>query len=314
MTFNQSAIAAAPSRQVPFEAQPTPARGIATRTWGHGHGPITRLMSPSDLGQLVKPFVFLDIFDLGEEMLHSMSQGDGMPLHPHSGVATVTVFTEGGLRFDDPSLGAGTLTYGGVEWMRAGSGVWHGKELSPVPGYSRVQGFQLWLALPADVENGVPESRCIEASGMRSAGPASVIVGSYDGVASPVPAPPGVTYLLVTLPAGQRWTFHPPGGQAVCWLALAKGALEAGEPIHPGEMIVFEQSEQEIDFQAGAEDAVFVLGAAVPHPYGLHLGNYSVHTSAAALREGETRIAELGRRMKATGVQRTPSGTVPVLR
>jgi len=314
MTFIQSAIAAEPLGEAPFEAQLTPVRRIATRTRGHGHGPITRLMSPSDLGQLVKPFVFLDIFDLGEEMLHSMSQGDGMPLHPHSGVATVTVFTEGGLGFDDPSISAGTLTYGGVEWMRAGSGVWHGKELSPVPAFSRVRGFQLWLALPADVENGIPESRYIESSGMGSAGPAHVIVGSYDGIESPVRAPPGITYLLVTLPAGQRWTFRPPSGQAVGWLALAKGSLEAGEPIHPGEMVVFEQSEQEIALQAGAEDAVFVLGSAVPHPYSLHLGSYSVHTSAAALREGETRIAELGRQLKANGVQRTASGTVPVLR
>ena len=42
----------------------TAPRRIALRTRGHGHGPITRLMSPSDLGQVVKPFVFLDIFDI----------------------------------------------------------------------------------------------------------------------------------------------------------------------------------------------------------------------------------------------------------
>jgi hypothetical protein len=40
-------------------------RAIVHRTRGHGHGPITRLMSPSDLGQALKPFVFLDIFDMG---------------------------------------------------------------------------------------------------------------------------------------------------------------------------------------------------------------------------------------------------------
>jgi len=26
------------------------------------HGPITRLMSPSDFGEILKPFVFLDLF------------------------------------------------------------------------------------------------------------------------------------------------------------------------------------------------------------------------------------------------------------
>jgi hypothetical protein len=38
-------------------------RRIARRTRGRTHGPITRLMSPSDFGQLLKPFVFLDLFD-----------------------------------------------------------------------------------------------------------------------------------------------------------------------------------------------------------------------------------------------------------
>ncbi len=39
-------------------------RRIVRRTRGSRHGPITRLMSPSDLGQVLKPFVFLDLFDL----------------------------------------------------------------------------------------------------------------------------------------------------------------------------------------------------------------------------------------------------------
>jgi hypothetical protein len=38
-------------------------RGIVELTAGHTHGPITRLMSPGDLGELVKPFVFLDYFE-----------------------------------------------------------------------------------------------------------------------------------------------------------------------------------------------------------------------------------------------------------
>jgi hypothetical protein len=35
-------------------------RTIIRRTLGNRHGPITRLTSPGDLGQLLKPFVFLD--------------------------------------------------------------------------------------------------------------------------------------------------------------------------------------------------------------------------------------------------------------
>ena len=38
-------------------------RQIARRTRGRSHGSITRLVSPGDIGELIKPFVFLDYFD-----------------------------------------------------------------------------------------------------------------------------------------------------------------------------------------------------------------------------------------------------------
>ena len=287
------------------------ARAIVQRTRGHGHGPITRLMSPSDLGQTLKPFVFLDIFNAGEANIGAMS---AMPLHPHSGIATVTVITEGHLRFDDPAIGSGVIGYGGVEWMRAGGGVWHGKEMSPGDA-ARIKGFQLWLALPPDLENSAPESRYLEARDTPRAGPAVVIVGNHEGKQSPLSAPAGINYLLVTLRPGESWTYRPPAGHSVGWLALAKGALRADRPIDAGEMVVFEHGETPIALAAsGDDDAVFVIGSAVPHPHPLHLGHYSVHTSAQALKDGERRIAELRRKLQQEGDRRTDSGTIPVFR
>lgn len=171
------------------------------------------------------------------------------------------------------------------------------------------------MALPADLENGEPVSRYIEAQDMPQVGPAHVIIGNYDGVQSPVPAPEGINYLLVTLPAGKRWSYQPPAGHTVGWLALAQGTLEAESSISTGEMVVFEQGGEPIVLDASAkEDAVFILGSAIPHPHPLHLGTYSVHTSAHALEAGERRIAELGRRMQEAGDRRTPSGIIPVFR
>ncbi|WP_324742983.1 pirin family protein [Tsuneonella sp. CC-YZS046] len=288
-------------------------RGITRRTRGHGHGPITRLMSPSDLGHVVKPFVFLDIFDANKATIGAMSE---MPLHPHSGIATVTVFTEGYMHYNDPAIGSGVLEYGGVEWMRAGGGVWHGKELSP-GNVDRIQGFQLWIALPPDLENTAPVSNYVEARDMARAGPAHVILGKYKGTRSPLSAsaPAGINYLLVTLQPGEKWAYRPPEGHAVGWLALAKGKLRADTPIDAGEMVIFEQAETPIALEAaGAGEAVFVLGSAVPHPHPLHLGYYSVHTSAQALAAGESRIAELGRKLQEAGDRRTQSGTIPVFR
>nr|NUR36971.1 pirin family protein [Sphingomonas sp.] len=284
-------------------------RRIVHRTRGVSHGPITRLMSPSDLGQVVKPFVFLDLFEVDAGM------GMDMPIHPHSGIATVTVFTKGDVRFDDPDSGQGTITYGGLEWSRAGGGMWHGKELSP--GESPMfQGFQLWVALPPDLENGRSESQYLEAAAMSQAGPAHLIVGEYDGATSPVRAPDGFNYLLVTLKPGESWTYQPPHGHSVAWLAIADGAVDAaGERVSAGEMVVFDRAETPIRLTAtGETDAVFVLGSALPHPHDLHLGHYSVHTSAEALERGERRIAELGAKLAAAGDRRTSSGATPVFR
>ncbi|ATY34889.1 pirin family protein [Sphingomonas psychrotolerans] len=282
-------------------------RRIVHRTTGQAHGSIRRLMSPGDLGEVVKPFVFLDLFEARSEFMGSMA------IHPHSGLATVTVLTEGDVRFDDPSSGQGTIGYGGVEWMRAGGGVWHGKEMSRGSSPS-VQGFQLWVALPPELENGPVDSQYIEAGDMPSVGPAHVILGEYGGRRSPVRSVDGTTYLLVTLKRGETWTFTPSKDQSVAWLGVARGSLDAGETVVATEMVVFDQGSDAITLTAGNErDAVFVIGSAIPHPHDLVTGYYSVHTSEAALEAGEANIAAIGQRMKRSGAMEQ-SGAVPIFR
>lgn len=270
-------------------------RMIAHKTRGRPAGPVTRLISPSDLGQRLKPFVFLDLFDM-----HGTAPSFG--LHPHSGIATITVVTEGHASFDDPVSGNGVIGYGGVEWMRAGGGVWHGTEMVPQSQHTR--GFQLWVALSPELENTPTESQFIEAEHMPAVGPVRVILGSYAGVQSPVRSPDGMTYLLVTLKAGERWHYAPPPGHDVAWLAVGAGTLRAGEIVQAGELAAFEPGTAPIDLQAGIEgDAVFVLGSAVSHRHDLVVGRHSVHTSPDALRAGEAGIAAIGGRLRASGVK-----------
>jgi len=113
-----------------------PVREIVYRTRGQTHGPITRLMSPSDLGELIKPFVFLDLAAF-DGRFAPVPMGFGW--HPHSGIATVTVMLEGAIRYAETTGQEGVLPAGGVEWMRAGNGVWH----TGAPEEGRVRVFQL---------------------------------------------------------------------------------------------------------------------------------------------------------------------------
>jgi redox-sensitive bicupin YhaK (pirin superfamily) len=284
-------------------------RKIIHRTRGYTHGPIVRLMSPSDLGEQLKPFVFLDLFEADMRAL-----AGSMPVHPHSGIATVTVFTEGDVTFDDPQAGHGTISYGGVEWARAGKGMWHGKELSAGTSPT-AQGFQLWIALPPELETADPDAQYIVSEQMPRVGAARVIVGSYAEAASPVRAPAGINYLLVTLKPGEQWIYEPPAGHTIAWAAVGRGALRAGERVSGGELVVFDSSEAPITLEGVVgTGATFVLGSAIPHPYPLHLGSYSVHTSAEALAAGERHIRELKQRLDAAGDRRTEAGSTPVFR
>ncbi|WP_297842611.1 pirin family protein [Pseudomonas sp.] len=282
-------------------------RAISYRTTGSGQGPIVRLMSPSDLGHLIKPFVFLDLFEGESSFIH------GMQLHPHSGIATVTVITEGNLRFEDAESGTGTIDYGGVEWMRAGGGVWHGKEMS-VGTSKRIQGFQLWVALPPALENASVDSQYLESNVMPEVGPARVILGTYQGVKSPVRAPAGMNYLLATLRAGESWTYVPPNGHESLWLSVSRGFLCAPDLVNAGEMVIFEPGNGAVTLKAMHKDTVFVIGSAAPHPHNLALGNYSVHTNPQALRAGEAKIAEIGVRLREYLQKPSESATVPVFK
>jgi redox-sensitive bicupin YhaK (pirin superfamily) len=271
---------------------PQPTRKISRRTRGHTGGPITRLMSPSDLGQLIKPFVFLDHF-------HFEGQGPRMPMelgwHPHSGIATVTVVLEGAVRYAETTGKAGVLSAGSVEWMRAGNGVWHTGEAEP----GALRGFQLWVALPPELENAPSTSHYLRPEESPVDGPVRVILGSHGEMRSPIEAPP-MNYLVVSLKAGERWSYQPPRGHDVGWVAVHQGVLRTPTPVPGGEIAIFEPSEAPIDFLAEG-DTRFVLGSAPAHRHHLALGSYSVHTSSRALRQGEEEIRRLGAGLVAEG-------------
>lgn len=268
-----------------------PVREVIYRTKGHAGGPVTRLMSPSDLGELIKPFVFLDlaVFD----------EGPRTPMeylwHPHSGIATVTVMLEGGVRIAETTGKQGLLPKGSIEFMRAGNGVWHTGEAEP--GY--VKAFQLWVALPPELENGPNASHYVMPDEVPEQGPVRVILGEYRGMKSPIATPP-MTYLVVSLEDGERWIYQPPTGHDVAWVAVSDGLLRTWSEIPAGEIAIFEPSEESIDFLADGATR-FVIGSAPMHPHDLVLGDYSVHTSEEALRRGEEEIRRIGKELRADG-------------
>ena len=257
-------------------------RAIVKRTRGRAQGFATRLMSPSDFGEILKPFVFLDFFD-----------HEGAPftagLHPHSGIATLTYIAEGSVSYIDPDNVRGTVAEGGVEWMLAGRGMWHGGGLDK-PG--RTRGFQLWIALPPELELGPATSLYLAPEHVAKDGPARVFLGSYGSASSAISSPAPINYLAVRLKAGARWRYEPPPGHTVLWTAVASGSVSVPDELRPGDLAAFGASSQAVEFEART-DAEFVLGSALPHEYDLVLGSHSVHTTPGALRDAQAHISAI---------------------
>src|ERR1700680_2176784 len=164
--------------------------------------------------------------------------------------------------------------------MRAGGGVWHGGGAGES---GRTRGFQLWVALPPELELGISESVYLAPNVVPQDGPARVLLGSYGSATSSIKSPSPMNYLAVRLRAGERWSSQPPAGHIVLWSAVGMGSVLVPDELQQGELVAFRPSNAAIEFEAQS-DAEFVLGSAIPHDFDLVLGSHSVHPSTEALR------------------------------
>lgn len=141
--------------------------------------------------RMVGPFIFID--HMGPSEI-----GDGRYLdvdqHPHIGLSTLTYMLSGEIMHED-SIGTSQLiTPGSVNWMSAGKGVTH-TERTPESlrggGKFTVHGYQIWVALPKELEEMSPEFHHIPADQLPQwedrGATLKLIAGEGFGRKSPVP-------------------------------------------------------------------------------------------------------------------------------
>jgi len=145
--------------QPPSLRQPRPVERLIT---GHptqdGAGVKLVRVLTADLQRRLDPFLMLDAFgtDRPDDYIA------GFPDHPHRGFETVTYMLEGRMRHRDSAGHEGLLEPGGVQWMTAGRGVIHSE--MPEQADGRMEGFQLWLNLPASDKLCAPGYRDLPAA------------------------------------------------------------------------------------------------------------------------------------------------------
>lgn len=187
---------------------------------------LTRVLTQK-LQRRLDPFLMLDAFgsDKADDYIA------GFPDHPHRGFETVTYMIAGRMLHRDSAGHEGLLENGGVQWMTAGRGVIHSE--IPQQEEGLMEGFQLWLNLPAKDKMSAPWYRDFAATELprftTEAGvEAIVIAGDSHGVSGAVSRETTAPlYLDLHLPAGASFAQPLPAGHNA-FLYVYRGELKVG--------------------------------------------------------------------------------------
>jgi quercetin 2,3-dioxygenase len=223
---------------------------------------LTRVLT-QDLQRRLDPFLMLDAFgsDSADDYIA------GFPDHPHRGFETVTYMLAGRMRHRDSAGNEGLLQSGGVQWMTAGRGVIH-SEL-PEQSEGRMEGFQLWLNLPAKDKMRDPWYRDIQSADVpewRGAGVlARVIVGSTHGVQGAVQRD-GTEPLYLDLHLDASASFEQPLPESHnAFVYVYRGALRIGDQDVPLQrMAILRNSGDGVRITPGSDGARAILIAGQP--------------------------------------------------
>ncbi len=196
---------------------------------------------PSAARRMVGPFIFFDHMGPAD-----LPPGHGIDVrpHPHIGLATVTYLFEGEIIHRD-SLGSHqAIRPGDVNWMTAGRGIVHSERTAAERRRegSRLNGLQLWVALPVAHEETAPQFHhhpadtlpVIEVAGAR----VRIIAGDAYGRRSPVTTLSPLFYADVSLPPGCEFALTDAYSERAAYVIDGHLSCER-EPAGPGSMLVF---------------------------------------------------------------------------
>ncbi len=244
-------------------------RLVAGRPTSDGAGvKLTRVLT-QPLQRRLDPFLMLDAFasDNPDDYIR------GFPDHPHRGFETVTYMIAGRMQHRDSAGHEGLLENGGVQWMTAGRGVIHSEIPQQEAGV--MEGFQLWLNLPARDKMSAPWYRDFAAEDLPrfltdNGAAATVIAGESHGVAGAVTREATAPlYLDLHLPAGTRFCQTLPAGHNA-FVFVYRGEVRIGGDTLPANRMAILANEAAADGvvieAAGEARALLIAGRPLNEP------------------------------------------------
>jgi len=222
---------------------------------------------PSLPARSVGPFVFFDHF--GPVDAKPGDNHDVRP-HPHIGLATVTYMLEGAQLHRDSLGSVQRIEPGAVNWMTAGRGIVHSERTPPDlrDKDRRTHGLQLWVGLPKGAEEAEPSFQHAEAASIPvwkdGVTTVRVLVGTFDGLRSPVKTFAPTQYLDISTKGG-RFTLPSDFGDGPAERAIY--AFDAGlevddQPVPLERLTVLEPGSDVV--MASSKKARFVVIGGAP--------------------------------------------------
>jgi quercetin 2,3-dioxygenase len=211
------------------------------------------------------PFLLLDHF--GSD--NPQDYIKGFPWHPHRGMETVTYMWTGEVEHGDSMGNKGVIKSGDVQWMTAGSGIIH--QEMPQKYYSLMQGFQLWVNLPAKKKMIDPKYRGIVKEQIpivqKDGAEIKVIAGKVDGIQGPVrDLAIDIEYFDVKLTAGKAFEHTSPKKDTV-FSYVVEGSVEVqSKTVEPGKCVVFGEGDFVKICLKGDGRFLFVSGEPINEP------------------------------------------------
>jgi redox-sensitive bicupin YhaK (pirin superfamily) len=236
----------------------------------------------------VDPFLLFDHFAFNDPIEGPLV---GFPMHPHRGIETVTYMLEGSVHHRDSLGNSGLIGSGDVQWMTSGGGIMH-EEMPRRSPAGNVNGFQLWVNLPAALKMSQPRYQEVSADTIpviqRDGANIRVVAGDFEGVQGPVTEIAiNPVYMDVELEPGTEYMHPVPEGHtAMAYIFEGKGTFrmdphDNGEIITAVQMIIFGEGEQLV-VQAAADSPIrfmFIAGARINEPI-VPYGPFVMNTEA----------------------------------
>lgn len=220
-----------------------------------------RRILPYATRRMVGPFIFFDHMGPAE-----FTPGMGLDVrpHPHINLSTVTYLFEGKIQHRD-SMGSNQMIEpGDINWMTAGYGIVHSERTPQKERQdgSKINGIQLWVALPQDHEEMAPGFSHhpkdtipqFETEGAHI----RLLLGKAFGYQSPVPVLSDLFYAEVRIRKGNRFNWPVQNDELALYVVEGEITLE-GLKVKSTEMAIAKDGEG-VSLVADSDVLIMVIG------------------------------------------------------